>query len=158
MLIAVLMRNAKLVEELLKLGADPNKARPDGKGPLFGAVRVGEEKIVQTLLKGGAKVDAPLSMDHNGVPVGGCTALYIAALLGHLPSCKVLASNGAIVLSDDKSQQIAIMLNGAANGAMPAWKNLSDTEIAAVVTYTKNSWSNKTGQIVQPADITAARK
>ena len=84
-----------LVDELLKLGADPNKARPDGKGPLFGAVRVGEEKITQTLLKGGAEVDAPLSMDHNGVAVGGCTALYIAALLGHLPSCKVLASSGA---------------------------------------------------------------
>lgn len=95
LLIAVLTRNAKLVDELLKLGADPNKARPDGKGPLFGAVRVGEEKIAQTLLKGGAEVDAPLSMDHNGVAVGGCTALYIAALLGHLPSCKVLASSGA---------------------------------------------------------------
>lgn len=95
LLIAVLMRNAKFVDELLKLGADPNKARPDGKGPLFGAVRVGEEKIVQTLLKGGAEVDAPLSMDHNGEAVGGCTALYIAALLGHLPSCKVLASSGA---------------------------------------------------------------
>lgn len=97
LLIAVLTRNAKLVDELLKLGADPNKARPDGKGPLFGAVRVGEEKIVQTLLKGGAEVDAPLSMDHNGVAVGGCTALYIAALLGHLPSCKVLASSGALL-------------------------------------------------------------
>ncbi len=64
----------------------------------------------------------------------------------------------AIVLSDDKSKQIAIMLNGAAAGAMPAWKQLSDTDIAAVVTYTKNNWSNKTGQIVQPADIVAARK
>jgi ankyrin repeat protein len=97
LLIAVLTRNPKLVDELLKLGADPNKARPDGKGPLFGAVRVGEEKITQTLLKGGAEVDAPLSMDHNGVAVGGCTALYIAALLGHLPSCKVLASSGASI-------------------------------------------------------------
>ena len=64
----------------------------------------------------------------------------------------------AIVLSDDKSKQIAIMLNGAAAGAMPSWKQLSDTDIAAVVTYTKNNWSNKTGQIVQPADIVAARK
>jgi cytochrome c oxidase subunit 2 len=64
----------------------------------------------------------------------------------------------AIVNDADKGKQIAILLNGAANGAMPAWKTLSDTEIAAVITYTKNNWSNKTGQIVQPADIVAARK
>ena len=64
----------------------------------------------------------------------------------------------ALVLDADKSKQIAIMLNGAGNGAMPAWKQLSDTEIAAVITYTKNNWGNKTGQIVQPADIVAARK
>ena len=63
----------------------------------------------------------------------------------------------AVVLDADKAKQIAILLNGAANGAMPAWKQLSDTEIAAVITYTKNSWSNQTGQIVQPADIVAAR-
>jgi cytochrome c oxidase subunit II len=42
---------------------------------------------------------------------------------------------------------------------MPAWKGkLSDTDIAAVVTYTKNSWSNKTGQLVQPADVLAQSK
>ena len=64
----------------------------------------------------------------------------------------------ALVLDADKSKQIAIMLNGAGNGAMPAWKQLSDTEIAAVITYTKNNWGNKSGQIVQPADIVAARK
>ena len=64
----------------------------------------------------------------------------------------------AIVLDADKSKQIAILLNGAANGAMPAWKTLSDTDIAAVITYTKNHWSNKTGQVVQPAEILAARK
>ncbi|MFM7704858.1 MAG: cytochrome c oxidase subunit II [Rubrivivax sp.] len=64
----------------------------------------------------------------------------------------------AIVLDADKSKQIAILLNGAGNGAMPAWKQLSDTEIAAVITYTKNNWGNKTGQLVQPADVVAARK
>jgi len=64
----------------------------------------------------------------------------------------------AVVLDADKSKQIAILLNGAGNGAMPAWKQLSDTEIAAVITYTKNNWSNKTGQIVQPAEVLAARK
>jgi cytochrome c oxidase subunit 2 len=64
----------------------------------------------------------------------------------------------ALVLDADKAKQIAVLLNGAGNGAMPAWKQLSDTEIAAVITYTKNNWGNKTGQIVQPADIVAARK
>ncbi len=64
----------------------------------------------------------------------------------------------AVVLDADKTKQIAVLLNGQNNGAMPAWKQLSDTEIAAVITYTKNNWSNKTGQAVQPADVVAARK
>jgi cytochrome c oxidase subunit II len=64
----------------------------------------------------------------------------------------------ALVLDADKAKQINILLNGAANGAMPAWKGMSDTDIASVITYTKNAWSNKTGQIVQPAEIVAARK
>jgi cytochrome c oxidase subunit 2 len=81
----------------------------------------------------------------------------------HQPSGKgagpIKALDGsAIVLDADKSKMVQIMLNGAANGAMPAWKQLSDTEIAAVMTYTKNNWGNKTGQVVQPADIVAARK
>ena len=64
----------------------------------------------------------------------------------------------AVVLDTDKAKQVAVLLNGQANGAMPAWKQLSDTDIAAVITYTKNNWSNKTGQIVQPAEVLAARK
>jgi len=62
------------------------------------------------------------------------------------------------VLDADKAKQIHIVLNGQSNGAMPAWKQLSDTEIAAVVTYTKNHWSNATGQVVQPSEVAAARK
>ncbi len=64
----------------------------------------------------------------------------------------------AAVLDADKGKEIQVLLNGQNNGAMPAWKQLSDTELAAVITYTKNSWSNKTGQLVQPAEIVAARK
>ena len=67
--------------------------------------------------------------------------------------------DGAAVVTDaDKTKQIMVLLNGQNNGAMPSWKSLSDTEIAAVVTFTKNHWSNQTGQIVQPADVVAARK
>jgi len=63
----------------------------------------------------------------------------------------------AVVLDADHARQIAILLNGQNNGAMPSWKQLSDTDIAAVVTYTKNNWSNKTGQLVQPAEVLALR-
>ena len=64
----------------------------------------------------------------------------------------------AVVLDADKLKQITVLLNGQNNGTMPSWKQLSDTEIAAVITYTKNNWSNKTGQVVQPAEVKTARK
>ena len=64
----------------------------------------------------------------------------------------------AIVQSADHSKQIMVMLNGAAGGAMPSWKALSDTDLAAVISFTKNNWSNHTGQLVQPAAVQAARK
>lgn len=64
----------------------------------------------------------------------------------------------AVVLDEDHSKMIAVLLNGQNNGAMPSWKQLSDTELAAVMTYAKNSWSNKTEQIVQPAEVLAARQ
>ncbi len=66
--------------------------------------------------------------------------------------------DGSAIVTGDAAAQINILLNGANNGAMPAWKQLSDTEIAAVITFTKNSWSNQTGKLVQPAEIVAARK
>ena len=64
----------------------------------------------------------------------------------------------AVVLDADNSKMIAVLLQGQNNGAMPAWGQLSDTELAAVMTYAKNSWSNKTDLIVQPADVVAARQ
>ena len=64
----------------------------------------------------------------------------------------------AIVTDADHGKLIQVMLNGAGNGAMPAWKQLSDVELAAVMTYAKNSWSNNTGQVVQPKEVVAARQ
>ncbi|WP_269532817.1 cytochrome c oxidase subunit II [Chitinimonas sp. BJYL2] len=63
---------------------------------------------------------------------------------------------GSKVVLGDKAAQIDLILKG--KNAMPAWAStLSDTEIGAVITYTRNSWSNKTGEVVQPTDIKAAR-
>jgi cytochrome c oxidase subunit 2 len=68
------------------------------------------------------------------------------------------ALDGSTVVNGPKTAQIGILLNG--KNAMPAWKStLSDTEIAAVITYTRNSWSNKAAEnLVQPAEVLAARK
>jgi cytochrome c oxidase subunit II len=63
-----------------------------------------------------------------------------------------------VVLDADKIRQITTVLQGVNNGAMPSWKQLSDTELAAVITFTKNNWGNKTGQLVQPSEVAAARK
>ncbi len=42
---------------------------------------------------------------------------------------------------------------------MPAFgEQLSDTDIAAVVTYERNTWGNKTGDIIQPKDVAESRK
>jgi len=62
----------------------------------------------------------------------------------------------AIVKAEDTTEYLQIMLNG--KGAMPAWRQLSDTEIAAVMTYAKNSWSNDTQRLVQPSEVMAARQ
>ena len=90
------------------------------------------------------------------VYAANCAACHQANGKGAGPIKPVDGS--AVVLDADKSKQIAVLLNGQNNGAMPSWKQLSDTDIAAVITYTKNNWSNKTGQIVQPAEVLAARK
>lgn len=63
----------------------------------------------------------------------------------------------AKVLDPDHADQINVLLKGQNNGAMPSWKQLSDTDIAAVISFTKNSWSNKTGQLVQPAEVKTER-
>jgi len=99
--------------------------------------------VLDDLAKRGEKVYA-----------ANCAACHQANGKGAGP---IKALDGSAIVQDaDKGKQIAMLLNG--KGAMPAWKQLSDTEIAAVITYTKNSWSNKTGQLVQPADIKTARK
>jgi cytochrome c oxidase subunit 2 len=69
---------------------------------------------------------------------------------------------GSPVVLGPKADQINVLLNGKHSGkfpsAMPAWKQLSDTDIAAVITFTRNDWGNKTPEnIVQPAEVLAAR-
>jgi len=72
------------------------------------------------------------------------------------------ALDGSPVVNGPKDVQIKTVLNGVARDgkptAMVAWKDtLSDTDIAAVITYTRNSWGNHTNQAVQPSEVKADR-
>lgn len=63
---------------------------------------------------------------------------------------------GGTVTTGDIGEHIDQVLNG--KNAMPPYRNtLSDTEIAAVITYERNAWGNDTGDVVQPADVAAQR-
>ncbi|BAL25924.1 cytochrome c oxidase subunit II [Azoarcus sp. KH32C] len=66
--------------------------------------------------------------------------------------------DGSKVVLGEAAGQIHVVLNGRPGTAMQAFgKQLSDTEIAAVITYTRNSWSNKTGEAIQPKQVAAGR-
>ncbi|HEY4663593.1 MAG TPA: cytochrome c oxidase subunit II [Comamonas sp.] len=65
--------------------------------------------------------------------------------------------DGSALVQGSLAEPMHVVLEGRANGTMPSWKQLNDVELAAVLTYVKNSWSNKTGQLIQPAQFTEAR-
>ena len=63
------------------------------------------------------------------------------------------------MVTGPKDEQIRTVLNGRPKTAMVAFgPQLNDTELAAVITYTRNNWSNKTGEAIQPAEVKALRK
>lgn len=52
-----------------------------------------------------------------------------------------------------------IVVHGKAGTAMQAFgAQLTDAEIAAIVTYERNAWGNDKGDLVQPGDVAASKK
>ncbi len=69
------------------------------------------------------------------------------------------ALSGSAIVSGDRAGHIDIVLAGKPGTTMAAFgKQLSDLDLAAVITYERNSWDNKVGDVVQPSDIAARRK
>jgi cytochrome c oxidase subunit 2 len=94
------------------------------------------------------------------VYAANCSACHQATGKGVPPAFPAL--DGSKVVIGPAAAQIRTVLNGVDRDAKPtamvSWKQLSDTDIAAVITYTRNSWGNKTGETVQPAEIRVARQ
>jgi len=67
--------------------------------------------------------------------------------------------DGSKVVLGPKADQIHTVLEGRPKTAMVSFApQLNDTEIAAVITFTRNNWSNKTGEAIQPTEVKALRK
>lgn len=85
-----------------------------------------------------------------------CAACHQASGAGMPPTFPALAGSK---IATDKAQipeHIGRVVKG--KNAMPGFgAMLSDLEIAAVVTYERNAFGNKTGDAVQPKDVKAAR-
>jgi cytochrome c oxidase subunit 2 len=116
-----------------------------------------KQKEMAALADDPSKVWTLADLEARGAKVyaANCAACHQASGKGAGP-IKPL-DGAAVVLDADKLKQIKVLLAGQNNGAMPSWKQLSDTELAAVITFTKNNWGNKTGQLVQPSEVAAAR-
>ena len=65
------------------------------------------------------------------------------------------ALQGSKMVTGDKAEHIDIVLKG--RNAMPNFAGLSDIDLAAVITYTRNAWGNNTGEKVSPAEISAKK-
>jgi cytochrome c oxidase subunit 2 len=65
---------------------------------------------------------------------------------------------GSPIATGDVAAHIDIVVNGKAGTAMQAFgEQLNAVDLAAVITYERNGFGNNTGDMVQPADIAAAK-
>ncbi|MCF6288069.1 MAG: cytochrome c oxidase subunit II [Proteobacteria bacterium] len=81
-----------------------------------------------------------------------CASCHQTSGKGMPPAFPALAGNA--IVNGVASEQIKSVVFGQDGTAMAAFGNmLSDSDIAAVITYTRNSWSNTAQDVVQPADV-----
>jgi len=71
---------------------------------------------------------------------------------------KYPALSGSAIATGDIAAHLNRVMNGLADTEMQAWApQLSDLDIAAVITFERNSWDNHTGDVIQPITVYEAR-
>ncbi len=117
------------------------------------------EKIVlaeaEKLLTEKVWTKAELIERGQGVYLKNCVACHQANGQGLPPVFPSL--EGSQIVMRDKARNIEILMEGVQGAAMQDFsKQLSEVDIASVITYTRDSWSNGKngdGEIVVPKDI-----
>lgn len=85
-----------------------------------------------------------------------CVACHQAEGGGVPPAFPAL--DGSALVAGEHGPLVDIVLNGKTGTAMAAFAaQLSDVEVAAVLTYLRNSWGNSVGDMVAPEEVAAAR-
>ena len=122
-----------------------------------------DQRLAKELASGQAVADrnkawtmAELMPIGEQVFLSNCATCHEPTGLGQGSTYPALAggeiANGPLAVHIDR------VMNGKAETEMQAWApQLSDRELAAVITYERNSWGNSTADVVQPKTIYAAR-
>jgi cytochrome c oxidase subunit 2 len=92
-------------------------------------------------------------MEHGkSVYERACASCHQPDGQGLTPAFPALA--GSSIATGPLAAHIDIVMNGRTGTAMSGWREkLSETDIAATLTYTRNAFGNKTGDVIQPITI-----
>jgi cytochrome c oxidase subunit II len=103
---------------------------------------------------------ADLKAHGEKIYAGNCVACHQPTGMG-VPG-NFPALSGSKIVNGPREEQIKVVLNGIVKDgkptAMASFKHLSDADIAAVITFTRNNWANKKGDMATPAEVKAQRK
>jgi len=121
---------------------------------------VDEQKQLKLAAAAEATADKVWTMDElmekgRGLYNSKCGACHQITGQGLPPAFPALKDSA--IATGPIAGHLDIVLNGKPGTAMQPWNSLNDLEIAAIVTYERNAWGNDTGDVVQPADVKAAR-
>ena len=133
--------------------------------PAFALVFVFAVAVMSALHAGAGAAAGATAPDGKAIFASKCAACHQATGAGSGPY-PPLAGNGNVT-SADTANAILSVLNGRSgpmlvngktySGTMPAWKDqLSNDDIAAVLTYIRSAWTNKAA-VVTPEQIALAR-
>ena len=83
-----------------------------------------------------------------------CAACHQPNGEGLPPMFPALKNSPVAIERDQIPKHIDVVVNGVKGSAMQAFKDqLSEVDIAAVITYERNAWGNDTGELITPKDI-----
>jgi len=110
-------------------------------------------------------LSAPKSMTRNELMNLGkqkydmlCSACHQVDGMG-IPPLYPALKGSSVAVGHPISRHIDLILNGVPGTAMQAYREqLTNEEIAAIITYERNAWGNNTDEDVQPNDVAQARQ